>query len=132
MTRAALLTILFLFASCEIPHFKNSKNLRYIEFLPVQSPLDPEQVSNQNAKSSLFKQLQSEILLPKCKKCHKWVKNEQKVIEFVDFNDPLDSDLWWYVETDEMPPKSPALNMHEKELIKAYILEITGTSSASP
>lgn len=81
---------------------------------PVEA--EPEVVS--------FKNIQSEILIPKCAECHRWVNDEARTLRKLVPGDPDASELFQVVESGEMPEDAAPLSTAELELIRAYILSL--------
>ena len=122
-----MLFLLLALPSCEFAHFEDAKGLKFVEVLPPPPVADPPPTlrAGLTPAPELFAQLQDEILFPRCQKCHDWVDDELDLLTLVDLKEPLNSDLWTYVEFDEMPPKGDPLTDEQKDLIQEYVLTVT-------
>lgn len=83
---------------------------------PVEAEPVPEVVT--------FKKIQSEILIPKCAECHRWVNDEARTLRKLVPGDPDASELFQVVESGEMPEDAAPLSTAELELIRAYIQQL--------
>jgi mono/diheme cytochrome c family protein len=81
--------------------------------------------------AELLHQAKEEIFIPKCAKCHTWVRDDFKIIDRVEPGLPDESDLYFLVEIGEMPKKGELLSEDELKLVFDFIsaLEVSETSN---
>jgi predicted small lipoprotein YifL len=111
MKTIALLSILFLLASCGIGDKKGPLNFNANDFQPVR------------ADDANFEVLQKRVL-PKCIGCHKDWTTEEIVNRFTRENDPENSRLFTTIKEAKMPKNAPPLNSVLLEITRDYIANI--------
>jgi len=113
MERILLTLSLLILVSCAKDLGKNDEDFKILRNL------------DQKVGFSLIK---SEIMLPKCSKCHAWSLEESEVLKRIVHGSPEESSLFLQVDTGEMPLGGVELNPSEKRLIYDYILNLEDVS----
>ena len=68
-----------------------------------------------------LEQVKSEILIPKCIRCHKWMRKNDKIFRRIIVGDPENSRLYKRVIDNSMPIGAPPLSDEEKQAIYELI-----------
>jgi hypothetical protein len=88
--------------------------IKSLEPLPIITEL--------KLNSDQFAQVKNEILIPKCVKCHRWMKQDAKIMKRIRVGEPESSRLYLRVADNTMPIGGPALTDSEKNQIFDLIL----------
>lgn len=76
--------------------------------------------------------LRDNVLKPQCMQCHSWVNSEAEIIKRIIPGDPLNSELYKSVQTGQMPVSAPRLTDQSLNLVKQYILKVSGSQAPKP
>lgn len=92
---------------------------------PLPTPSPPAKPYDEE----LFAQMKSEILMPRCLACHAWINQDEQLFARLSAGDPEGSKLYAFVANNSMPLGGPPLETEDKDLIRDFILTMTGTAT---
>ena len=102
--------------------FLTANNETSIDRFEIED-LSPSLVIDQD----LFLEIKEEILIPKCIKCHRWMKKDHKILRRIKIGYPEQSTLFTRVADNSMPINAEPLSDEEKQAIYDLILAETGS-----
>jgi hypothetical protein len=89
-------------------------------------------VFNYNLDQVNFSVLKDNVLKPQCMQCHSWASSETEVLKRIVPGDPDNSELYNLVKTGQMPASSPRLTDQSLNLVKLYIIKMSGVQTQKP
>ncbi len=79
-----------------------------------------------------FTLVRDQVLKPQCMQCHSWAGNEAEVLKRIVPGDPTNSELYKLVQSGQMPASSPRLTDQSMNLIRQYIMKLSGIQPQKP
>lgn len=79
-----------------------------------------------------FAVVRDNVLRPQCAQCHSWATNETEVIKRIVPGEPANSELYKIIQSGQMPQSAPRLTDQSINLVKLYIIKMSGVQPQKP